>query len=1307
MADIELGKYVNYPTYPSFGPWTNTVYERSLTEDYRIQEKNIPSGNIASRLDIFSSEYQFSAWLGPIVSLPSFILTGATYNTIVTLRCSYWNWLITGMSLQVDTSQSNGYSVIRPPTFHYQLGDKYKEVVHYGFEMILFGIVTSLGTIQIIRVESFVPFLEYREQAKLIQYLLDHGTVSSFEIDADSFTAIVGVNYFNEVSLSPVSDISNMNMSIYTKGEDGYKKVEYPVYSITEDGSLVVGIAFELSEGRDPFAPAGSLFTLDKPVQIENPATLYSEIKTGDKYWSETGDGFKTREQAIEVTSQSWTSIFYNPTIMADILRQKSAAATKAAEASSDTATVEEQQELASQYESEALAAESHDVVYDGMAEALNGEIVAAGEGDDQVGVELYKVIIREYKELQSGSVLLNISISGVTLSRHNFHADTQVGEYMFVEPNSDSFSAYNILVHPRNKLFRLSTSSSVSENNLLDLLLEDSQNFSLRSQRMWKMVDSTSNKSGGTTSQSSLDRGLYLGNIESAEYLNTDRFGNAEGNTEEEVSLRARIKYKVSENNYRSVEYMNSRFLTDIEADQVIKAWRQFRGWEIRRKGSEASVSYPIISIEVDSSDDSILYILLESTFVGIDSPEEFEDGAHFNHLVWSGHETWWIGFDVTFPIRPPFNYISAPFLGLDAVTGGSLTAPTITFDGIYVGSPLAMDIPSDQVVSLIEDNPAIFPNVSGVDSSLIKISSTKSFKYISYAEDPDRDSEFLIYSRDDDTSNALYVRRGRVDFMYDQDEFMIHLDRMSTVNVETTGNGSTNQILTANQSDVQNKDILSVEVVKSSPGEIPESDSDGVYKNTIWQVYHGDRLMGHKSTTGNEYTVYTRALQGSDMRTGIDRIPFYKTAEYFARLKKTEYRLAGNNETGDSLVGSGNVVKFVPVLNGNDEHAKFGSAAFNVIDSNLVVRDAKNCTVFPYHGGTRVVVFVQPQSSYVDGSEVTDVKIVKGTESDKESANKPPDKETLSILEDGVFMLSTTDSFRTFNAGIFADSAPDAEEGLSGKTVAKYPFLLSRNISECSYFMSGSNMEIAGYSKVRTEADEEVLSIVYREVNLEAVFRNPIFAYYADDDVVALWSDINLFDNIVVGNASTDDVTPGYVLDSLDISPLALASSPAVKFIIFQDSASLIWAITTSAGRNWSFYDDIRLTPSGIASTSPVALIWRNWLMLMYIADGVELRFRKISVAELSKFHKRYMENKKSSDEENKQVDTLKQELQTLIDNSEDTKVADTFDQQVSFRINQRNNMHVVFYDEDGYVRSAQSTMEGREWNLSPLNF
>jgi len=1343
MSD-DFGKYVNYPTYPGFGPWTLTTYEAGISGDYRIAETNIPTGQFADKLEIFSDSYDAGGWLGPIIPVPSMLFTGIPYTTILTFRGSYRNWLNTGRSVLITTPDGGDTVGNRPPTYHYQVLDKYKEVVHYGFDMLMLALVNALGQVRILRVDSLLPYLEHRHQGAFEQSVIIQERISSAEVQRGTNEIVVVPQYLGDVSVRPQDGLS-ISAKVWVPpvketeegggtsselGWEEYETMELTVVKSDADGRLTADgtpFADAINSGTFPDL-AGGFLQLETAIQIRDPAMLYSEMDRNGTYFQETKLGFETREQSVSNSADAYRGIYYDASLISATIESERVSLLDSIEISDDIEQVRQGQQLFLELTAQQYAVESKEAIFGTLSEAGNGEEAtvevgtfdeeaaklreretqqAGGEetqqeaADEEGGgsgtdttVRLDAAVLAQMKALESLTLYLRADIDGATLSKNNFHAGTQAGNYLLAEVDG-ALSAYRIASHPRNEIFQLVADSATSTLNLFDLLLEyEQQNLSVRSDRFWNVVDIMTNLSSANPS---FTAGWMSNEIVAVRKEVLDDAGEplpVEGGG----LARSVVTVRLRDDNYYSRGEL-LRWLEDPVAEIVVKAWKKYDGWRFQKLGAEFSRSYSILDIRSGAEDEEF-EIVLTDTLADADEIAEAEKGR-----------AWWIGFAPPVPSSDTrLSYTGTPFFWLTAAlstkseeTGGD----TIAFDGTYVGSPLSVDLQENAVLSLVEDNPVIFPNAGGGPNfSLIKVSSVRAFKYLAYSEDDARDTEFVLYSRDDDVSNALYVRQGRLDWLYDLDERLVYIGDIEWVRGEKiSGDGASPQIVRVSEADLGNRDVVALGVRKDIHGERPAS-IEGSWLNTLWHLYHGDRLMGFRSTTGRENSIYTRAAN-LGVRAGIKEMPFYQNAEYFAEDRLVTYEVAGNRQTGDPDVGTGNRFTFLPVFQRNAKHASFAEAVlFETAAENAVVREAESQAIFPWIGGQRIVLAVQPQSFFAEGDSGV-FEIVSGTESGKAKFDASPDEE-IELAERGVFLMTTADNFRTYSGGIFSrPTTPPASTAVSKNALYRFPHLLVPNISNCAYAMSGGLLDVVGYSKMRDSSDNEVLALVHYSVNLEKTFNVPAFAYNVGGDIAFTMSDVRFGPNVVLRNATTDEIDGGVLYEGLEAEPLSLATSDTVKILFFQAGARFECAICMDDGERWSYYDDIEFVRDGARAAAPSAGIVGDELYLFYVVDRAALYFKRISVPNLAKFHRRYIDGKKSSGETDEAVNKLKQEFQLLLDNTESVKVADTFEQKVAFGVNKRGLVHVVYFDSDGLVNAADSSTEGVEWNSSPVNF
>jgi len=1280
----EFGQYNNYPTYPGLGPWFNSHFEKNLTEDYRIDGRNIPSTRVAIRDEIFSSEYGVSSWFGPILPIPSFVLSGgiSVATLIITIRGSYWNWFNTGKSILFSSLTESEYSGIRPPTFHYQIRDEYKETVHYGFDMLIVGRPLPSGTVQILRIDSFIPFLEHRTQSTFERAFIRDGKIASVRIvDDDNF--LISMNGISEIPSGHIVLDSVLNMDVYFIDEDGDNHInQLLVKEINADGSLVVSRQ-GVDEGFDSAAP-DSYFILNHPIQVSDPTIAYSEIEVSESYWEETSDGFKTREQSPVASTDRWTSLLYN----LELVKQVAAQLLEKAVNDVATAVAAKDTEAVSKAKGRVVTA-TKIVTYLDTQNVVAEEYAEVRRDSEDISPSVFLAVMQE---IGQSTINLRLPIRGSSFVMNNFHAGTQDGSFLRITDSDGQLHVYPVFDHIRNEIFTLPVTSITSSKSLYDILADEDGEYvyDMYSPRMWQVTDITTGKGGGGTTSYSLDRGSFVGEIDSVEIEEVE---SEDGGGPTRLTS---VWYKIDDDrDYYGIDYLVGRYFDDPDPEQgTIKAWKKFSGWNLYRRSYERTEQFSIIdAADIFKNGERFLLLTLDAEY------EELADDT-----VDLGE--FWIGFNDLIDVKPTsFDYVSLPFLGLNAFLseGDGVTGDdSITFEGIYVGSPVGINLPdTDATLSLIEDNPVIFPNVGIAGDPLIKVSSSKAFKYISFNEDDPDDTEVILYNRDDDDSNALYARRGRVDYKYDIGESLLFLGNSEEVDTTVTQSQAVTLFDGPSENDV---DVVGIRAVKKNlTDQPPQADSE--YNHTIWTVYQGDRNLGYRSQSGKENSFLTRATGEGD-KSDSTYIGLYHNSEYFSKGRGVTYSIPGNMLTGDASASG--QFRFVTVRPGDFTHSEFASAKLQTVDSDMVLRDVKSHAILPHDDGQLVIMANQPQWRYLgdDGAKIDTVELVDGTESKRAAENELPSISSVDMSQDGIFMMSTTDMYRSFVSGLFI--RPQDEDDPTGRgTLFSDPYLLSKDMAYADYAKVGRNIDVAGYSKIVDESGSEVTALIHRRHNVDAMFARPIFRYKSGDDTAFLTANTAVFDNVVIGNTSDTDIEPLFVMEDLDPEPTAMAADSRYSIIVFRNSNNLSFAISTTGGKRWSLFDDVFLANDTGRIAGPSVRIDGDWLLLFYYVNRVDLMYKRISLVNVVKMHRKYMKNLKSSEETDEETIKVKEELQALLDNTESVKVADSFEQKVSFGINSRNVLHVVYYDADGRVASAESTTHGIVWDINPVNF
>ncbi len=1282
---LELGLIYTYPTYPGMGSWVSTNYEQDLSGDYRLAEKNVPASRFAVMYEITQSfDLDGGQFLVPVI--PTFASTLIPVTTLVpiTVRTSYRNWLNNGLASDIIAFGEAVQSGIRPPTFNYQVMSKYKEVVHYGFDMVLLAAGTSIGTIVIFSLVSFIPFLEHRMQCSFEPTVLLDGLVSDVAVN-DSDQLLFTMNWSIEVEA--IKFDSPIKMTVYTSYV-GKNKLEFNIVGIDDKGRLITDAQEGLYESEEPFnivnGTIGNYFILSSGIQIKDPSMLYSEMADDDgKYYKEGDYGYETREQSVS-SSAEITSFLYDRDNMEKLLLEIVDQMEKEEEEEEDNSGQtdgDDQQDSASEDDdkhaidvrfSDADISETKALLeYVTSADEVWGAYAEQRLDDDDNG----KLLLSAVRALQGDSTYIKVPISSTPLSDHNFSAGTQIGS-VFNFNNGEAY--YKILDHPRSGLFLvLNTPVGGSDKGDLQEKIYDNDDaeFSINSRNMWTVNDVMTSRN---VSSASFDTGSFSGEILFSELVDKyDYDSNVPSGEREKVTL---LTYAIGDDDYYGFEYLRNRYLVEVDNNgTVIKSWVDYGGWVLYRRGSERSTAYEIEYVSFDS--DEIIYITLKEDISQF-SPDS--DGYEENV-----NAKWWIGFNSMISINPDsFDYVGTPTLKLHALRSDD----AVLIHGGYIGSPVEIPLEEDAVISVIAD----YPVIPGPDlPSGIRVSSARPFKYISFDEEPTSASEVILYTRDDDASNALYAREGQLDFLYGINEFLLYSGEPEIVEAKVTGPLGKFNVQTLSYDDSDSdlpSDIVGVKIVKKEE-EDEEADA-GKYEHTIWYIHHGDKPLGYRSQSGLESTVYSRASD-IDAGTEIDNILFYHFAQLFSRKDAVPHAIPGNASTNDPLV-TGSQFKFIPALNWNSKHSVIGKAFFEKVPFGKVMRNVNSRAVFPYEGGNRIILANQPQN--LTNLENDQVSIELALSGNNIGA---PD---VDIQQEGVFLLSTNNRYRNLEPGFFFGGLGD------GVLLESVPFSLSPNMSECSYSLTWPYVDIAGYSKESVGDGVEMMALKFRRINIMSLLRSSFYMVKNGDE--------NLFSvpsgqvyissvNVIGTFRDDDDESPSIFLDSdLAIEPFDMASDGKYSIIVKSDVNAIRYLVSTSAGQTWSYFDDMNIISNGQSVSSPHIRIINDIVHLFYFQSGSDLMYRRIPISYFGALVKRYG-SKRSSDEEEEEWTQEKQELQALFNNIESIKLVESFEQKVAFGISFRNRYQVVYYDDDGYVASAVSYDSGITWTSSVINF
>lgn len=1302
----------NPSTYPGYLPWRLTGLldvsaSNSGVGDYRIDPEHLPSDDLAVRLDLFG-QVQFDEWFGPIIPLPSFVLSGSFILTTIEIQVSYWNWLNTGFAGRIIYPAGTDSQFPRPMTFNYSLSDKYKETVHYGADVSILAIIKTLGSIEVIQIASFLPFLEHRTQSRMRKVRIDHAAISSmarvreegvykYLLTTDAGVEDAVEDVFEDVTatifLLP-DDVQNREEGSY----DAYDTVKVPVLELREDSTFVLDATqFEQDDEPPPITQdgwTGAYFQLNKTIQVEDPALLFSER---EPYVELVDAGYQTQDQDISA-SGSLEGILVNPQeyiaqINLEIERLNSIEPENEEEKAEIQVTVEGLTGLVTKLETE-----------DPAVDDLVLFPVAPTEADP-LGQDL-RYILATSRLLNKETIVAQIGIKGGTLSRQNLHSGSQAGQYIVKQDSNEVVHRFQIRQHRENGIFLLDNRSSTSWADLDEFLLDfgDVSDYSLTTEKLWTVNDITTGPKRGFGGNNDLHAALFWSNIESAAV-------DVETDPEEPTIVLSML---LDDDSYYSLEKLEERYLATHESnnENVVDGWTKFAGWKLR--DSSNSIAFDIGAVE--NIDTAAGTFDLRTTNVSGITVQITEDG---NNLPTG---PWWISFGDLFSVKSPFSYISTPRLSFDALI--SQTDPAqLTFSGYYVGTPMQnLELPEGQNIALQEDSNVFY---SYLDARPIYSSTVLAFKTISYYYDEFTDAGYILYTRDDDQSNSLYIRQGRVDNYYDIVEFLVYSGFPETLDIIQTKTGSGTETQTMLLDGLGERDIVGLIMDRkvTEPPEFPADDSR--FDDTIWTIRLGDKALSFPSTSELENSIYTRkayeegkignAEVVKDIFVGAptSEIRFYKTYEPFGQ-RRIRYQFAASTRTGEPEAGDGNTLSFVPVLTPLERAEFTESSLVLAVPHDRIVDNVANQALFPYRGGERLILYVRSQGT--PDVPITETSAVLNV--DASNAPIVPDEDDyatddnpfgIDVNQDGVFMVTSTDDFYGYvGGGIYSPiPTPGTSTTASEDTAFQFPLLIAPNTTQAAYVINQDRIGVAGYSKLQANG-EEVTVLCYYEVNVLKTSSDTVYAVNTAEGTSFLHA--NFYDErqIAATTAQIEGVTDdAFVIEGMIPEPLTVATDGKNRLVIFQNGEYLDYMISSSEGAGWSYVDDVFIARAATRVSAPRAKIHNDTLRLFYIEDKNVLMYKETSWPDFLAFHGRLLDKQSSEEQNDEELDAAKQEFQSRLDNIDSKQVATTFEQQVDFTVNSHQFITVIYFDETGLVQAARSTDSGDTWDESPANY
>ncbi|MHA2023745.1 MAG: hypothetical protein ACTSWQ_08810, partial [Candidatus Thorarchaeota archaeon] len=568
-------------------------------------------------------------------------------------------------------------------------------------------------------------------------------------------------------------------------------------------------------------------------------------------------------------------------------------------------------------------------------------------------------------------------------------------------------------------------------------------------------------------------------------------------------------------------IESLKSCYIDDQEPSaNLIKAWTKFAGWHLNN--FQGSKSYPIKNVII-SSDSKSMSIVLD----GLYSVDDFSFGV----------KEWWVSFNELFKTNASLNYIATPIFLMDAELGGTGNASTVYFNGIFVGLPLELSLEEGTVVSLLEEITGLYPIPSG--QRLIYVATSATTTNIAYHYDDFTDSEFLLYVKGDDKSKTLRLRKGRVNFREDINEFIVYLGDGESTTATIDGPGAGTQIIDISSIYEENS-IVGVNVRRENES-LPDPDSDGQYKATIWKVYHGDKLIGYDSTSQREDTILTRA--NSDAETEPEEIGSYQTSPMFSQKGFVRYPIIINTQTGESIQNP-NEIRLEPAANPTDD-AKLKDAQVEYISNDSVVKGVTSFMMHEYLD-RHMILYTTSQRNF-GGISGTSDPAVEATKAVVNIDIDPSESNYLGIDfdQDGLFMISTHDDLELFVSGFFnktSSSVPghglvdDADAEEIRKRIYRIPYMLVPNLTNCSFHFDESDanlLHVVGFAKI---GPKKVLSLVYLPVHMGLFFGAETYGVISNSKVAFVHSKIYQDRNVVLRAADiTGEIASSVITDGV----------------------------------------------------------------------------------------------------------------------------------------------------------------------------
>jgi len=1255
-------RFATWPTYAGYGNWELTIPESKVpgSNDNRIQADQLPATQYAVRYNPLSNNISIPSNVTPIASiLPTLSVAGFGFFVLATLiNTSYPSSGIPSLDLQPATGDK--YPIgIGPPTFNYSISDQLKECIHYAISATIPLWVTGMGTVTPISGEWDVyGNLKYISRCRFKSFRQFSADISSVSYvsgrGTSTWTYKLATTLRNDVMDSLDLSADSVTMDTYHFYPDQPIDITFSGVKVTkiEGTSVFIESGPPPDPSKDyPEGWSGGFFELNKTVLVRNPSTLFCDKNDTVQ---EVPLGYETSEQQIH-DSSTVSGIYVPKDDLSVYLNTKISDPTTTA---ADLDSYKKSLEYVEGTTIESIPDE--DLVY----------------GSFETG-DWGKTFLSYVKEMDPSQIVLHIGIGDSPSFRHNMSAGCLSGEF-FKHGTAPAVQTYRVSSHIRKNVYQLEVRSRTTKDNLIEVLSTSTDiktfDFSVDASRMWFIND------------------LTFANQDSGQCNVAAFWGNLSSITTTVTKSDVVLKIEDSFGNYSSTTYLNDRFVKAVSAPSAsanfVQKWNDDnREWYLNGENNKGS--YKIEKIVMSSTSDSF--------DVSLETPLP-------TSIVVDPNQKWWISFDKKFEISGGYSYVSCPYLTMEGAVGyDDQKKYTIILSGIYVGLPFREKLGEGLVVSIVKENVYQLPT----DQTIVYLSTASKGNTISMSKNKFANTKGIAYIRNNDPLMALVVRRGSVNYITNICEALIYYGDAKQVDCPVSGVAGGDQTVTLTN-DVLDHAITGVGCI---PDGVFSSDTS---KLVVWEVLHGNYVMGYPSTSGIVSTISTRADTGKYAVEEAGYVVDFKPGTLLSS-GKTSYILASNIDN-ENVVNK-TLLTISPRKNVTLS-PKLKTVTVDFVPTENLVKSSTSPYVYPMNEHLDCIVYLKNQVWVQSSSANFKINWIDQITMGKRTETRIFDPESqIDVKQDGLFAMSTFD-YKRFASGIFQiSSLPVPGQSISNmisiseSDLYKFPFLVVPNITRCSYSQDKNDLFVVGYSNIRLDVsstDFNVLCLLFYRVNFLDLFSYPIYAVKGDSGYVFTYCNNDpKYKRIVVEKDCYQEFpedAPVITDPSLTTGTLSLAVDARIAIIVSHQPTGLVFFLSDDKGASWAYIDDVSLTNSVSGVGSPSIKIYDEQLWLLYTI-GSSLYKKIIPVGRLAALIAPCRNKKSSSVKDNSYI-SLKNSLQSVLDSIKVDFIVELSDQQVSFDVGNEGDLHVIYYGVDG-IKSVGSFNNGTVWDYKPVNF